>query len=75
MSTRSFKVVQWNCNRLKPKLSFMHKVVDSNDIFCLQETWLEPTDNFYMNDFNIYRKDRSSGSKGGGLIIGVRKDL
>ncbi|GBM34603.1 hypothetical protein AVEN_123139-1 [Araneus ventricosus] len=39
--------------------------------FALQETFLKPSDNFYIPNKVIYRQDRSSNSGRGGLLIGV----
>jgi len=55
--------------------------IQQSDIVCLTETHLHPLDSFEVEDVwlskqgNVYRQDRSSGEKGGGIVVVVRKDL
>ena len=76
MECSKFKVIQWNCNRIKPKQNFLFKLVSDADVFCLQETWLTKEDSFHVQNYNIFRKDRDdNGKEGGGLMFGVKNNL
>ena len=79
METLKLKILQWNCNRIKPRLGWIHNLGDDIDVLCLQETWLKESDPFCIPGFNIYRKDRQSEQtdtrEGGGLLIAIKKNL
>lgn len=52
------------------------------DVLVLTETWLDEcvgSAELGLNDFNIYRKDRSGQtslkSRGGGVLVGVRRSM
>ena len=52
--------------------------VENLDIITVTETWLN--DNIYNNEilstgYNIIRKDRSSGKRGGGVLIALRNNI
>ena len=52
--------------------------LQSVDILCLCETWLTPnivTPNIIDSHTNIIRCDRTSGSKGGGLMITCKPNV
>ena len=48
-------------------------------LICLQETWLKPDTHsdldVNIDGYSIFRKDRSNGARGGGLLTYVRNDL
>ena len=75
---KDIAVVQWNCRGLKPNYEeikrFMH---DFNPlVFCLQETFLGPTDNITFRYYNIFNKCSSSlvdGRPIGGSTILIKK--
>ena len=63
---------------LVSKTLFIQSLMFTKDIkiICITETWLN--NSFYdqeilSNDYTIYRRDR--GSRGGGVLIGISKDL
>lgn len=73
-----------NVRGLRTKLTSLSLSVTSSDydILFFTETWLtEDISNLElgMNDFDIYRKDRnastSSASRGGGVLIAVKRTL
>ena len=45
------------------------------DIICLEETNLNKAKILEIQGYKIYRKDRSSLRKGGGVAVLIRKDL
>ncbi|CAG5079473.1 Similar to X-element\ORF2: Probable RNA-directed DNA polymerase from transposon X-element (Drosophila melanogaster) [Cotesia congregata] len=49
-------------------------LVRDHDIILLTETWLKPEEPFYINNYNIIRKDRQD-SNGGGLAIAVKTNI
>ncbi|CAG5085058.1 Similar to X-element\ORF2: Probable RNA-directed DNA polymerase from transposon X-element (Drosophila melanogaster) [Cotesia congregata] len=40
-------------------------MIQDHDILLLTETWLKPDEPFYINNYNIVRKDRQDGAGGG----------
>lgn len=67
----SFNIVQWNIRSLKTNKLFLLNILTSHKIHCaaLSETWLSPTENIYINGYNIIRSDRADGYGGSGLLI------
>src|SRR5437868_1135217 len=49
------------------------------DVIFGTETWLKSdiltTEIFALSDFNVYRKDRATGNRGGGVLIAVKKSI
>ena len=45
------------------------------DVFCVTETWFTNESDVNVNGYNIYRKDRSNGKKGGGVSIYTRNSM
>ena len=74
MVEKKIKVLQWNCNRLKPRLLCFLKIISDFDVLCCQESWLKDEDVLTLPEFNIYRKDRVN-EEGGGLFIAIKKNL
>ena len=73
---KNLKIVHWNAEGVwgkKEALRYqLHK--QQIDVACLQETHLKETHRFSIRGFQTFRKDRTSGPKGGILIL-VRNDL
>ena len=47
-------------------------------MLCVSETWLDCkiTDSELLSDnYNVYRKDRTTGQKGGGLLMAVNANI
>ena len=68
-----------NTRSLYPKIDEIRCIVDKNDfdIFCVSETWLHQNikdDEIYIQGYNIFRKDRTTGI-GGGVCIYVKDTL
>ena len=53
------------------------KHVQSVDMLCLCETWLSPFTQTpsVIDGYNVIRCDRTSGSRGGGVMIAHRRDI
>lgn len=70
-----YNLIQWNCRSVRGKeeeiLSFCN--INDIDLFAFNETWLDATDDFYMNGFICNRLDRIG--RGGGVMILSRKEL
>ena len=64
----------WNCQGLRPKQKKLQNSLLENqiDILALNETFLEPKLKFRIPGYNIYKNDRSVGTKGG-IVILVKK--
>ena len=62
------------------KLAEIQTLTEINecDILCVSEIWLDCkiTDSELLSDnFNIFRKDRTTGQKGGGLLMAVNANI
>lgn len=78
------KLLNVNCQSINNKRAEFQHLVDENnpDIVVATETWLRPDIkdgeigalNDFSNDYNIYRKDRTTAG-GGGVMIAVKKTL
>ena len=72
------RLSQLNCRSFLPSMHALHKLLQfewRSDIACFSETWLTPTtpDSLLaLQNFTHYRRDRTSGRRGGGLLIYVR---
>lgn len=70
-------IIHMNCQSLFPKLGelelLMHDI--QPDILCLTETWLNdsiPDDLLNFQNYTIFRLDRLSAGRGGGVAIYIR---
>lgn len=73
---RGIKMVLWNIRSLYPKFPALEASLDgvALDLLCLCETWLNASvhDNLIsLPGFNLYRFDRLTGRRGGGLCMYV----
>jgi Reverse transcriptase (RNA-dependent DNA polymerase)/Endonuclease-reverse transcriptase len=71
MDQNKLIIVQFNCNSVKNKLKEFELFLNSHKvkIALLCETFLNPTDSFYIPNYSIYRNDRIEDSKGGTAIL------
>jgi hypothetical protein len=64
---------------LRNKLQlFKCKLIELNiDIFCGCETWLSDDipNNFIAKNYTIYRRDRVTNTRGGGVIVGIKSSI
>ena len=71
-------ILQWNCNGIVAHQDELKRHIAENrnkyDIICLQETHLKPDKNFSVAGYNVVRRDRVEGSKGGVITL-VRENL
>lgn len=68
-------ILQWNAQSIKPKLVALENILlqETIHIAALCETWLEPDSHLKVNDYNIYRNDRSDSY--GGVALFVHKSI
>ena len=66
-------ILQWNCNGIVAHQDELRKHIAENrnkyDIICLQETHLKLDKNFSVAGYNVVRRDRVEGSKGGVITL------
>ena len=71
----TLKIFQWNANGLRNKNEFLdHVYRESYDVICIQETILYQNVKYSVKGYEVIRRDREVGAKGG-LAILVRKGL
>ena len=70
----ALRILQWNARSIKSNKCRIEKLVYDLDVdICiLSETWLKPSDQFSLQNFNIFRKDRLDKA-GGGAAVFVHK--
>lgn len=70
------KIILWNAHSIHRKKSELDYLIykENPGVIALCETWLKDKDNFKINNYDIIRKDRKN-QIGGGLILGIRKDV
>lgn len=75
MTSKSYKIVEWNSNGLKNKTPELTHYLQTNDIdiALITETKLNNTDKINIKDYETYRKDRPT--HGGGVAIIVKKSV
>ena len=68
----------FNANSIRNKINDLNAFVDTYtekiDVIGITETWLDPEDVFFMNDYYCFRCDRNS-NRGGGVVILASNDL
>lgn len=73
------KIFSANFRSLRNKLQlFKCKLIELNiDIFCGCETWLSDDipNNFIAKNYTIYRRDRVTNTRGGGVIVGIKSSI
>ena len=53
MAGNEFSVVTFNLNGFNQGSHYLHDLLDSNDIVCVQEHWLSSSDEDRLNNINI----------------------
>jgi len=70
--------MQWNCYGLqghKPELqNYMANSINKPDVICVEETLLKQNKNFFLQGYEVIRKDRGD-EKGGGVATLIRSGL
>ena len=69
--------MQWNANGVKDRKPELQRFLKENeiDIACIQETHLKPDiQKFFVRGYETFRRDRTTGAKGGVLTL-VRNDI
>ena len=65
--------MQWNCNGIYAHHNELRNYLAVNrnkcDVICLQETFLKPEKSFSLPGYNVVRRDRIEGDKGGLLTL------
>ena len=78
---RILKIIQWNADGILSGIEeFKHFINGKEvDIFALQETKLRKQDSIKVPGYTIVRQDRKmeegSVTRGGGVLIGIKKDI
>ena len=80
--SRHITFCQLNCGGILSKFSHIEQMTLTEwecDILMLSETWLQSSsviDSFLdIPSFNVFRKDRPEGGRGGGLLVYVKSSL
>ena len=71
-------IISWNLNSASRKFAFIQLLLQKyNPIaLCLQETKLQPKNNFSLKNYNVYRYDEIlDGNAKGGVLIAVQKQI
>ncbi len=80
-SQRKLKCLYLNSRSLVNKAKYLEAMESSNehDLIAVTETWLNPSvrdSELLINiHFNVHRRDRESGERGGGVMLAVRHHL
>lgn len=71
------KFSQWNATIIVNKKAILSQFLYTNSvsIMAIQETFLKPSINYYIKDYNIIRKDRSTQTHGGGVCFLLHNSL
>lgn len=74
---KAIKILQWNAQGITT-LSVqqqLQELLDQEnvDVVCLAETFLKPNHKFYLNNYIVYRNDRTE--PGGGVAIAIKKTI
>lgn len=76
-SSRQLNIITWNAQSVtsKEKIIELEILLRERDIHvvCIQETYLNRANKFYLPNFTIYRNDRAT--HGGGVAIAIRKEI
>ena len=72
-------ILQWNCRAIRNKIlnlqSYLSTFANLPDILCLQETHLNKQTFFSLTGYQVIRKDRSNGKKGGDICFCVKNTI
>lgn len=67
------RILQWNANDIKNKINELNFHLDSTDVALISETWLSGKDVLFFKGFDVIRRDRPNGIRGGGVAILIQK--
>lgn len=69
--------MSWKACSLFTKLTELELYMTTNNVVValIQETWLSPSIDITLTNYNIVRKDRNTGRPGGGVAILIHKNL
>lgn len=75
-SQDNLKILNWNACGLAARKSELQHLLEEEgiDIACITETHLKPKHKIFIENFKIYRFDRTS-SRGGGVAILIRESI
>lgn len=74
------RILNINCQSILKNREAFEAILDSTrcDIITGTESWLTniiKDNEIFPQGFNIYRRDRETGQRGGGVFIAINKDL
>ena len=74
MGSSKYRLIQWNCRGIKPRYEELLLLLTllRPSVFCLQETYLKPEDNFTFKTFNTYNhiySDCLRASGGSSILV------
>ena len=80
MGSNKYRLIQWNCRGIKPRYEELLLLLTllRPSVFCLQETYLKPEDNFTFKTFNTYNhihSDCHRASGGSSILVKLKTDL
>lgn len=77
-STNQLTILQWNVCGLLPRLAELKNYIFASDtipdIICIQESFLKANKNVEISGYNVERRDRADGAKGG-VATFINKNL
>lgn len=70
-------IAQFNATSIRNKSHALSQYLYNNNIAvaCICETFLKPNEPFSIKNYTVVRSDRASDTRGGGVLIAIRKDL
>lgn len=84
MDHKTLRIIFWNAKSISNKIIELEYFLNQNkiDIIFISETWLKQNQNISIQNYTVYRKDRSviplannNRNVGGGVAIAVRNGL
>lgn len=74
----AISLVSWNCQSYRQNIPDVKDIIDSRGpaVFCLQETFLKPTDTTRLKGYHTIRKDYLDGARScGGVAMLISNDF
>lgn len=77
LNSSNLKLMTWNAHSIRPKrLEFFDFLIDNQiNICCISETYLSSNDSFFNPNFFVYRLDRDSAERGGGVAVVIDRKI